>query len=165
MNYIKISKFDTANGNGVGCVLWLSGCEHHCPQCHNPQTWDLNYGQEFDESAKEELFKSLDRGFIKRLTFSGGDPLHTANRECVGELITEIKSRFPNLKIWLYTGYTLEDINSLSFLKDIDVLVDGRFKIELKDVSLKYCGSSNQRVIDVQKSLSEDKVVLWGDES
>lgn len=161
MNYHKLSKFDTANGNGIGVVLWVSGCNHHCPECHNPQTWDKNSGKEFTPETMAELVKSLDNPHVKRLTFSGGDPLFPDNRETCTQIARQIRSLFPEKKLWLYTGYNWDEIKDLEICKYLDVLVDGEFKIDLKDISLYFCGSSNQRVIDVPKTLKSGTVELW----
>lgn len=161
MNYIKVSKFDTANGNGIGCVLWVSGCEHHCPHCHNPQTWDLNCGEKFDGQVYAKLLNDLDRPYISRLTLSGGDPLHPVNRKDIEQLLRNVKFKFPNLNIWCYTGYEFEEVKDLPLMQYIDVLVDGEFKIELKDITLPFCGSTNQRVIDVRRTFETGRVVKW----
>ena len=160
MKYLKISNFDTANGLGIGNVLWVSGCSHHCPQCHNPQTWDKNAGEEFTEEVLDNLLDKLKRPFIKRLTLSGGDPLFLGNRDEITNVVRKVKKNFPNIKIWCYTGYLWEEVKDLPCMDYIDVLVDGEFKIDLKDITLPFCGSSNQRVIDVQKSLKTGKVIL-----
>ena len=160
MKYLKISNFDTANGLGIGNVLWVSGCSHHCPQCHNPQTWDKNAGEEFTEEVLDNLLDKLKRRFIKRLTLSGGDPLFIGNRDEITNVVRKVKKNFPNIKIWCYTGYLWEEVKDLPCMDYIDVLVDGEFKIDLKDITLPFCGSSNQRVIDVQKSLKMGKVIL-----
>ena len=160
MKYLKISNFDTANGLGIGNVLWVSGCSHHCPQCHNPQTWDKNAGKEFTEEVLDNLLDKLKRPFIKRLTLSGGDPLFLGNRDEITNVVRKFKKNFPNIKIWCYTGYLWEEVKDLPCMDYIDVLVDGEFKIDLKDITLPFCGSSNQRVIDVQKSLKMGKVIL-----
>ena len=160
MRYLKISNFDTANGLGIGNVLWVSGCSHHCPQCHNPQTWDKNAGEEFTEEVLDNLLDKLKRPYIKRLTLSGGDPLFLGNRDEITNVVRKVKKNFPNIKIWCYTGYLWEEVKDLPCMDYIDVLVDGEFKIDLKDITLPFCGSSNQRVIDVQKSLKMGKVIL-----
>ncbi len=159
MNYIKISKNDVANGEGVGCVLWVSGCEHKCPYCHNAETWDFNCGKTFTESSLLELKNALDKPYISRLTFSGGDPLNPKNKEMVIQIAQLVKQWFPNLSLWCYTGYLYSEV--IESLKYIDVLVDGEFKNELKNLSLKFRGSSNQRIIDVKKSLKAGEVVLY----
>ena len=172
MNYHNITYPDQNNGDGLRVVLWLSGCSHKCKGCQNPQTWDANSGILFDETSKQELFNELSKDYISGLTLSGGDPLHKDNVNDVLHLLHEIKILFPTKTIWLYTGYTLEeilktyytinDINSIrySILYQCDVLVDGEYKEELRDVSLMWRGSSNQRVIDIQKSLIENKIIL-----
>ena len=142
------------NGSGLRTVLWLAGCEHKCKNCQNPITWDICGGLLFDEAAKEELFEALEPDYISGITFSGGDPLHTQNREEVGRLIEEIHEKFPEKTIWVYTGYLWEQVKDLWFMKYVDVLVDGPFIEELKDVTLHWKGSSNQNVIDVKKSLA-----------
>lgn len=160
MRYHNITKDDMLNGDGLRVVLWVSGCEHACPECQNPVTWDIDGGLPFDDSAKQEIFDELDKPYISGITFSGGDPLHTRNREDTGNLISEIRSKYPNKTIWVYTGYEWQDIKDLPFMDKIDVLVDGRFEIALKDVNLPWKGSSNQKVIDVKKSLELEKIVL-----
>ena len=128
--------------------------------CHNPITWDICGGLPFDEAAKEELFEELEKPYISGVTLSGGDPLHPKNREEIGALVTEIRERFPEKTIWLYTGYTWEEISDLPFLPLLTVVVDGRFVEELKDSALHWKGSANQRVIDVKKTLESGSVVL-----
>ena len=148
------------NGTGLRVVLWVSGCTHGCPGCQNPVTWDINDGLPFDASAKEELFAELRKDYIEGITLSGGDPLHPANRADIGALIEEIRTKFPDKNVWLYTGFSWADIHNLIFIPFIDVIVDGRFQIELLDNQLRWKGSSNQNVIDVKKSLSENKLML-----
>ena len=149
------------NGEGLRTVLWVAGCSHNCPQCHNPVTWDINGGLAFDEAAKEELFEELKKDYISGVTFSGGDPLHEKNRKEIEKLAEDIREKFPDKTIWLYTGYEWEEIWGLPFLPNIDVIVDGEFKIEEKDNSLHWKGSANQRVIDVKESLKTGKVQLY----
>lgn len=149
------------NGEGLRTVLWVAGCSHNCPQCHNPATWDINGGLAFDEAAKEELFEELKKDYISGVTFSGGDPLHEKNRKEIEKLAEDIREKFPDKTIWLYTGYEWEEICGLPFLPNIDVIVDGEFKIEEKDNSLHWKGSANQRVIDVKESLKTGKVQLY----
>ena len=161
MNYHKITKTDVANGSGIRVVLWVSGCEHHCPGCHNPQTWDEKSGKIFDDDAKIELFKALDNPYIAGVTFSGGDPLHPNNIETVTALAQEIKEKFPEKNIWLYTGYEWEKIKEYSIMKCIDVVVEGKFIQAQRNISLKWRGSSNQRVVNVKKSKENNTVVLW----
>lgn len=180
MNYHKIEKTSIANGDGIRVVLWVSGCSLHCKGCHNPETWNLNSGKPFDEAAKKELFEALDKPYIQGITFSGGHPLESQNVEETLSLIKEIKEKFPTKDIWLYTGYTFEEIcelycnqaiyniyknvtelNIWSNLQYVDVLVDGKFIEEEKDITLKFRGSRNQRVIDLKKTLKENKIVLY----
>ena len=149
------------NGEGLRTVLWVAGCSHNCPQCHNPVTWDINGGLAFDEAAKEELFEELKKDYISGVTFSGGDALHEQNTEEAGKLAEDIREKFPDKTIWLYTGYEWEEICGIPFLSNIDVIVDGEFKIEEKDNSLHWKGSANQRVIDVKESLKTGKVQLY----
>lgn len=163
MRYHNITKDDMLNGEGLRTVLWLAGCDHHCPECQNPVTWDENGGLPFDEAAKEELFGYLQRPYMTGITFSGGDPLFYRNRQGVAELMAEIRERFPEKTIWLYTGYTWEEVCDLPYLSMVDVMVDGRFVAALKDNSLHWKGSSNQRVIDVKKTLKSGNVVLYGE--
>ena len=161
MRYHNITTDDMLNGDGLRTVLWVSGCEHHCPECQNPITWDPECGLEFDEKAEKELFAALDKPYISGVTFSGGDPLHWQNRKETGELIEEIHEKFPEKTIWLYTGFLWEDIKELPFLKHVDVLVDGPFIEAEKDVTLHWKGSANQRAIDVKKTLAQGSVVLY----
>lgn len=165
MRYHNITKDDMLNGDGLRAVLWLAGCEHHCPGCQNPITWDPEGGIEFDEAAKVELFDILGRDYISGITFSGGDPLASFNAPEVEKLIDEIKEKFPGKTIWIYTGYMWEELLWLypSILRKIDVLVDGKYVDYLRDTSLKWVGSANQRVIDVQESLKGGKAVAWGE--
>lgn len=160
MRYHNITKDDMLNGDGLRAVLWLSGCEHACKGCHNPITWDVNGGIEFDNTARNELFDLLEKDYISGVTFSGGDPLHPANINEVSLLINEIRETFPEKTIWLYTGYDWDEIKMFPFIKNIDVLVDGEFVQELKDEKLHWKGSSNQNVIDVKKSLEAGQIVL-----
>lgn len=144
------------NGDGLRVVLWVAGCDHCCKECQNPITWDPNGGLLFDEQAKNEIFEQLDKDYISGITFSGGDPLHPANRTDVKELMKEIKEKYPQKTIWLYTGDSWEHIWNYPLMKYVDVLVDGEFKIELKDAKLLWKGSANQRVIDVKKTLAQE---------
>ena len=143
------------NGDGLRVVLWVAGCSHCCRECHNPITWDPNGGLLFDEAAKEEIFEQLEKSYISGITFSGGDPMHSANRLDVRGLMEEIKEKYPEKTIWLYTGEVWENLYRDSMMQFVDVLVDGEFQVERKDPKLLWKGSSNQRVIDVQKSLEQ----------
>lgn len=160
MKYHNITKCDMLNGDGIRVVLWVSGCSHACAGCHNKITWDACSGLDFDQNAKDELFDALGKDYISGITFSGGDPLFMGNRIEITNLAKEIKEKFPNKTIWLYTGYKFEEIANLEVLKFIDVLVDGEFVIDLKDNNKKWAGSTNQRVIDVPATLRQNKIIL-----
>ena len=160
MRYHNITKDDMLNGDGLRVVLWVAGCTHCCPECHNPVTWDAEGGLPFDAEACQELLGELGRDYISGVTFSGGDPLHPANREEIGNLVQMIHEKYPQKTIWLYTGYLWEDIRELDFIPLVDVVVDGRFEKNLKDPKLHCKGSSNQRVINVKKTLADGVVVL-----
>ena len=160
MNYQNITKQDMLNGDGLRVVLWVSGCSHKCKECHNPETWDECAGTPFDDYAKQELFDELNKDFVAGITFSGGDPLYPQNREEVGNLMQEIHKLYPNKTIWLYTGYTYEQVKNLPYIKYIDVMVDGPYVASMKDLGLKWKGSSNQRVIDVKKTIEKGEIVL-----
>ena len=160
MRYHNITKDDMLNGDGLRVVLWVAGCSHCCKGCQNPITWDPDGGLLFDEAAKQEIFDQLDRSYISGITFSGGDPLHSSNRLDVRALAEEIKEKYPNKTIWLYTGYKWEEIWQYPMMKNIDVLVDGEYVEEQRDTKLLWKGSSNQRVIDVQATLQKsDKLI------
>ena len=165
MNYIKVTKNDIANGIGVGCVLWVSGCDIHCKNCHNQSTWDFNSGQLLTEDTMQEILLTHTKPYISRFTISGGHPFDPHNAPKVLEIVKRVKMVFPNKNIWIYSGYVWEDIIKDDILKEIlkrtDVLVDGAYIDELRDISLAFKGSSNQRIIDVQKSLAENKIILW----
>ena len=161
MRYHNITKDDMLNGEGLRVVLWVSGCSHACKGCHNPITWNIEDGLVFDENAKREIFNELEKDYVSGITFSGGDPLHMQNRKDVSSFLKEIKEAYPNKNVWMYTGYTWDEISSLALLEDVDVLVDGRFVEALKDENKHWGGSTNQRVIDVKKTLQLGKIVLY----
>ena len=161
MRYHNITTNDMLNGEGLRVVLWLAGCHHQCDGCHNPVTWDDQEALPFDLSAKKELLHELDHDHISGITLSGGDPLYPSSVEEVSALIKDIKKRFINKSIWLYTGYTFEEIQEYPLLQYVDVLVDGKFDLSLYDSSLHWRGSSNQRIIDIQKTLQQGKVILY----
>ena len=160
MNYHNITKDDMLNGDGLRVVLWVSGCTHHCDGCQNPITWDLAGGIPFDEAAEEELFEALSKPHVSGITFSGGDPLLPFNRQEVFRLMKKCKELFPEKTVWSYTGFLWEDVKDLEGMKYVDVLADGRFVKELNDNNLHWVGSSNQKIVDVQQSLKENKVIL-----
>lgn len=148
------------NGSGLRVVLWVAGCAHHCPECHNPITWDPGGGLPFTEKEEQEIFQELDKDYISGITFSGGDPLHPRNISGVTALAREIRQKYPQKTIWLYTGYLWEEVGHLEVIQYLDVLVDGEFQIDKKELSLQWVGSSNQRVVDVKKTLAQGRVVL-----
>ena len=173
MNYIEIYKNDTTNGTGIRVVLWTAGCSHHCKECHNPQTWSPTAGQLFDENAEKELFTALSKPWIKGITFSGGDPLFENNLEEVLRLIHKIKKELPEKDIWLYTGFTLgyedfiiqtgENRNGLlaRMLRICDVIVDGPYIEDQRNITLAFMGSENQRLIDVKDTLKQGHIVQY----
>ena len=150
------------NGDGLRVVLWVAGCAHACPGCHNPVTWDPEGGLPFDEAARREIYEELEKDYVSGITFSGGDPFHPANIRGVTELARQIRSDFPDKTIWLYTGSTWNEVRDLEVARYVDVLVDGTFQEAKKDNTLRWKGSSNQQVIDVQKTLKTGEVVLHG---
>ncbi len=174
MNYIMIRTDDMLNGNGLRVVLFCTACDHCCKNCHNPETWDASNGYLFDEKAKEDILKELQNDYISGLTLSGGDPLNEKNLDDVLSLCKEVKSKFPDKKIWIYSGYEWADIfndegnnetkiKRQDILKTCDVFVDGEFIEELSDVNYHWAGSTNQKIIDIQESLEQNKVVLYCD--
>lgn len=160
MRYHNITKVDMLNGDGLRVVLWVSGCSHCCKDCHNPITWDANSGLPFDEAAREELFEELAKDYVSGLTLSGGDPLYFSNRGEVLRLVKEVRRRFPDKTVWMYTGFLWETVAELEIMDYVDVVVDGEFEIEKKDPQLYWRGSSNQRVIDVKATKAAGVVVL-----
>ncbi len=161
MRYHNITKDDMLNGDGLRVVLWVSGCNHCCEDCQNPVTWDSNGGIPFDEAAKKELFEELEKSYVSGITLSGGDPLHPANRLDIRALVREIREKYPEKTIWLYTGYLWEQISHFEVMQYVDVCVDGEYEKEKRDVQLHWRGSSNQRVIDVRKTLKTGKICLY----
>lgn len=149
MNYSAIYKTSLADGEGWRTVLFVSGCNHKCKECHNMESWNPKYGKKFTNKTKEFLFSCI-KDNIDGLTLSGGDPLYPDNIEEVTQLCKEFKERFPNKTIWLYTGSLYENCKSLEIMNYIDIIVDGEFKINLKDTTIAFRGSSNQRIIDVK---------------
>ena len=153
-------RYHNITGDGLRVVLWVAGCSHGCRDCQNPITWDPKGGIPFDGDARQEIFEQLQKDYIDGITFSGGDPLHEANVREITGLAREIRSRFPGKTIWLYTGYLWEEIRGWEIVRYLDVVVDGRFEPQKKDLTLKWKGSYNQRVIDVPKTLELGQVVL-----
>lgn len=160
MRYHNITKDDMLNGDGLRVVLWVSGCSHCCKDCHNPITWDANSGLLFDAAAREELFEELSRDYISGVTLSGGDPLYFSNRGEILKLVKEVRERFPQKTVWMYTGCLWETVADLEIMDYVDVVVDGAFEVEKKDPQLYWRGSSNQRVIDVKATKAAGEVVL-----
>lgn len=171
MNYATIKPFDVADGPGVRVSLYVSGCRNRCKNCFNPETWDFSYGKPFTEEVENGLIESLKPQYIKGFTLLGGDPFEPSNQRALLPFIRRMRERFPHKNIWCFTGYTYSD-GSLAepqacceatreLISLLDVLIDGKFEEELKDIRLKFRGSSNQRVIDVKRSLSSGSVVLY----
>lgn len=161
MRYHNITTDDMLNGDGLRTVLWVAGCTHRCEGCHNPITWDIDGGIPFDDAALRELFDKLEPDYINGLTLSGGDPLHPRNRDKVTEICAKCREKFPRKTIWLYTGFTFEEISDLEIIPMLDVIVDGRFIKSQFDAKLHWKGSANQRVIDVRETLKLGKIVLF----
>lgn len=163
MRYHNITKDDMLNGDGLRVVLWVAGCNHWCRECQNPITWDPNGGLPFTEKEENEIFSELEKSYVSGITFSGGDPLHPANISAVTRLAKKIRAKYPTKTIWLYTGFSWEEIQREEIVGYLDVCVDGEFVVSAKDAALKWRGSSNQRVIDVPATLREGRVVLHAD--
>lgn len=160
MNIHGVEYDSMTNGDGLRVVLWVSGCNHHCYGCHNPQTHDPESGRKMTVEDLAEIIQYLRNDYVSGITLSGGDPLYPENRQSITSLVAYIKKYFPNKTIWLYTGYTWEKVKKLSLMKYVDVIVDGPFIQRLADVKYHWAGSRNQRVINVQRSLKEGQVVL-----
>lgn len=173
MKYHNITKADMLNGEGLRVVLWTSGCIHHCPACQNALTWDPEDGLPFDDDAIKEIYNELEHDWCSGLTLSGGDPLFIPNRKTIRDLVTNVKKLYKTKTIWAYTGYTWEELMEQmesdeylrDILKNIDVLLEGRFVLKLANEKLHYVGSSNQRIIDVKKSLEAKDIILYIDNS
>lgn len=169
MNYGEIKKYDIANGHGIRVSLFVSGCTHHCKNCFNQATWDFNYGKPFTKETEEEILKALKPDYITGLTLIGGEPMETQNQKALLPFVKKVREAFPNKDIWCYTGYVYEELLNESrarcevtdeLLSFIDVLVDGPYIEANRNISLKFRGSENQRIIDLNKS-SKDNIVLW----
>ncbi len=171
MNYADIKKADIANGTGVRVSVFVSGCNHKCKNCFNEEAWDFSYGKEFTEVEMEKVLKELDNPYVSGLSLLGGEPLEYRNQKGLLPLVKKVKEKYPEKDIWCYTGFTFDnDVmdgmcnkweETSELVKYLDVVVDGKFEEEKKDIKLKFRGSSNQRVIDVKKSLKEKKAVLF----
>lgn len=167
MNFADIKDADVTNGPGVRVSLFVSGCPHHCPGCFNPETWDYNYGTPFTKDEAKQIMTMMDRPYIQGLSLLGGEPLAPRNQRIVLRILTEVKQQLSEKDVWCYTGYQFEDLISGKvgeyaplILPYLDVLVDGRFEEDKKDIRLRFRGSRNQRVIDVRKSIAAGRVVL-----
>ena len=162
MRYNKIRKMDISNGPGVRISIFMQGCTFKCKNCFNPETHDFNGGTEFTDETIDKVLSLADHEYVKGLSVLGGEPMHPVNIEGTTKLVKAFKKRYPDKNIWVWSGFLYEDImeRNKEIFNYIDVLVDGQFKEELHDPTLKWCGSSNQRVIDVQESLKNNKVVL-----
>ena len=175
MKYAKIRKCDVANGPGVRVSLFVSGCTRRCKGCFNKEAWDFNYGTELNEEKQAELIDALSPHYIKGLSVLGGEPFEIQNQKGLVPVVKKVKEKYPDKKIWCYSGYSFDkDIlgdmakkydETNELLKYVDFLVDGEFKEELKNPSLRFRGSSNQRIIDVQQSLKNNEIVLWEEEN
>ena len=173
MNYASIKDCDIANGPGIRVSLFVSGCTHHCKGCFNKEAWDFDYGEPFTQSTIDQILQMLKPNYIKGITLLGGEPFEPQNQGPIVELLRQIKMQFPEKSIWAFSGYLFDrDILSgklgdwvitKEYLSYLDVLVDGPFVEAKKDLMLRFRGSSNQRLIDVQKSLAEGKIIEWED--
>ena len=171
MNYADIKYCDVANGKGVRVSLFVSGCTHHCKGCFNEETWNFHYGKPFTEETEKQVLDYLDKSYIAGLSLLGGEPFEHVNQQGLLPLLRKVKARFPEKNIWCYSGYLFdEELKKESrarceytdeMLSMLDVLVDGRFEEDKKNITLLFRGSENQRLIDVKKSLEQDKVVEW----
>ena len=165
MRYAQVVPFDVCNGRQIGISLFVQGCHLHCKGCFNSIAWDFNGGKEWNDDVKQKFLELASRPYIKRISILGGEPLSYENVFDIYELIVEIKNKLPDKVIWLYTGYLFEYVINNQFSRKVlelcDVVVDDRYVEELKDISLPWCGSSNQMVIDVQETLKQNKIVLY----
>lgn len=171
MRYAQILPFDVCNGEGIGVSLFVQGCEFHCPHCFNKEAWGFEGGKEWTLEIEQQFFDLISRPYVKRISILGGEPLAPQNADTVAHILKKIMALFPKKQVWLYTGFTWEEIfdkKAVAGLSDqilavslCDILVDGRYMHELKKLDLKFRGSSNQRIIDVPKSLREEKIILY----
>ncbi len=171
MYYGTIKKFDIANGEGVRVTLFVSGCRNHCKNCFQPQTWDFDYGEPFTEKTQEQILEWLEPSYVNGLTLLGGEPFEPENQRALVPFLRRVRERYPQKTIWSFSGFTLEELKDENcrgrcevtdeMLSLLDVLVDGRFVEELKNISLRFRGSSNQRLIDMNETRRQGKIVLW----
>lgn len=169
MNYADIKKIDVANGEGVRVSVFVSGCNHHCKGCFNQCAWDFNYGKEFSEKEEQQIIDYMNHDYISGLSLLGGEPLEPRNQEGLLPLVKKVKEKFPNKNIWCYTGFdfekdvlgkmTKDNETTRELLKYIDVIVDGKFEEDKRDLKLQFRGSSNQKIVDVKKSLQTGQIV------
>ena len=160
MNYGGIKKTDIANGLGVRVSLFVSGCRNHCKGCFQPETWDFSYGKPYKLETEEEIIEALRPSWIQGLSILGGEPMEPENEQALLPLLKRVRKECPNKDIWIYSGYVYEELRSRELLRYVDVLVDGRYEEKLRDPSLAFRGSSNQRILDVRESLKRGKAVL-----
>ncbi|MBR4542881.1 MAG: anaerobic ribonucleoside-triphosphate reductase activating protein [Lachnospiraceae bacterium] len=176
MNYAEIKYNDIANGPGVRTSLFVSGCTHHCKECFNPMTWDFCYGKKFDESVEDEIINSLEPAWITGLTLLGGEPMEPANQKVLRPFLEKVRTAYSDKTVWIYSGYTFEELTDASYtrahtedtlplLSLADVLVDGEFVLDLKNISLRFRGSSNQRILDLKESLSAGHAVISAEQT
>ncbi len=174
MNYAKLKLHDSADGKGIRVGLFVSGCTHHCKGCFNPETWDFRYGNEYTQEVEDRIIEACRPTYIRGFSLLGGEPFEKTNQESLAKLLRRFKTEFPNKDVWCYTGYTF-DVDLVpggkvwteytqTMLNLIDVLVDGEFVEELKNLKLKFRGSSNQRLINVQESLKQGKTIVYTDD-
>jgi len=166
MRYAQVRSMDVSNGEGIGVALFVQGCHFHCRNCFNPETWDFSGGHAWTQEVREKLISLAGRNFVKRVSFLGGEPMAAENRLEIMSVMAELKEKYPQKQIWLYSGYEWDYLveNRRDVVDFVDVAVLGRYVDELKDVGnriTKWAGSTNQKVIDVQKSLSEHRIVLY----
>lgn len=175
MNYCEIKNCDIANGPGVRITLFVSGCRNHCPGCFQPQTWDFDFGHPFDSETEERVLRMLEPSYIRGITVLGGEPFEPENQPALLALLSTVRKRFPAKDVWIFTGFTWEELHSSEcraytavteeLISAADVIVDGRFVEEKKNIRLRFRGSENQRIIDVRRSVCEGTAVLWEDEN
>ncbi len=170
MRYASVKKCDVANGTGIRVSIFVSGCHHHCKGCFNSDAWDFNFGKEYDEETEESILKELDKSYIQGLSLLGGEPLEYVNQKGLLSLVKKAKERHPEKTIWCYTGYKFDDDvmgdmfnkwpETKELVSNFDIVVDGKYDEDLRDLNLKFKGSSNQRIIDVQKTLENNEIIL-----
>ena len=173
MHYGALKKFDIANGEGIRTSLFVSGCRNRCKNCFQPETWDFNYGRPFDEEAKKEIFDSMRSSSVRGITILGGEPMEPENQREILPLLREFREKFPDKTVWLFTGNLYEELTgalgehpkcldiTAELLSLVDILVDGRFEEEKKRLGLRFRGSSNQRIIDMNKTRKAGEIVIW----